>query len=81
MAVKWRSRPLPKFIVGPNAINGRQRRFAATTPFSALLLVSNYPTSLICQAWHERTPRLTLEADFREEADANPRLFRRYFLR
>ena len=24
---KWRSRPLPKFMVGPNAINGRQRRF------------------------------------------------------
>src|SRR5207302_1959339 len=26
VVVKWRSRPLPKFMVGPNAINGRQRR-------------------------------------------------------
>jgi hypothetical protein len=24
----WRSRPLPKFMVGPNAINGRQRRLS-----------------------------------------------------
>jgi hypothetical protein len=26
---KWGSRPLPKFMVGPNAINGRQRRLSA----------------------------------------------------
>src|SRR5258708_12365884 len=31
MSGKWRSRPLPKFMVGPNAINGRQRRFTAVT--------------------------------------------------
>src|SRR5438445_9248637 len=32
---KWGSRPLPKFMVGPNAINGRQRRFLAAMPFAA----------------------------------------------
>jgi hypothetical protein len=28
---EWGSRPLPKFMVGPNAINGRQRRLPCPT--------------------------------------------------
>ena len=39
----WGSRPIAKFKVGSNATIMDDN--AATTPFSALLLVSNYPTS------------------------------------
>src|SRR5438445_5322303 len=31
----WGLRSLSKFMVGPNAINGRQRRFLAAMPFAA----------------------------------------------
>ena len=45
----WRSRPLPKFMVGPNAINGRQRRVSATTPDQTpnFLFADNPPGVLI----------------------------------